>query len=308
MDISSRLSGVQKPRHMGFSSVFWLGSKSQMVAIVHPLLALLASLSRQELARQVAYLLAENRILRSKLPNRINLSNRERRRLVRHGKKLGPRIRDLISIVSYSTFRKWIRELEKIEPTREKSKAKNGRPRIEESLSDLIIRMRTESGWGYSKIVQELRRLGHKVSRQTVRNVLRQAGLGPDPQDEQPDSWSQFLKRHAETLWQCDFACKRKWTVKGLVDVYFLVFIHLGTRRIWISPCTEHPHAHWTMQQGRNFLMHVEDQNLKCKYLACFSQQARYQHEILVQDPTKLELNDLQKAPHPTRILYRKHL
>lgn len=78
-----------------------------MAAIVHPLLTLLASLTRQELARQVTYLKAENQILRSKLPKRIELSNQERRRLVKHGKSLGARIKELISIVSYSTFRKW---------------------------------------------------------------------------------------------------------------------------------------------------------------------------------------------------------
>ena len=83
-----------------------------MAAIVHPLLTLLASLTRQELAQQVTYLKAENAILRSKLPDRITLNNQERRRLVRHGKKLGPRIEDLISIVSYSTFRRWIRTME----------------------------------------------------------------------------------------------------------------------------------------------------------------------------------------------------
>jgi len=60
-----------------------------MAAIIHPLLTLLASLTRQELARQVTYLKAENQILRSKLPKRIELSNQERRRLVKHGKSLG---------------------------------------------------------------------------------------------------------------------------------------------------------------------------------------------------------------------------
>jgi hypothetical protein len=83
-----------------------------MAAIIHPLLTLLASLTRQELARQVTYLKAENQILRSKLPKRIELSNQQRRRLVKHGKSLGARIKDLISIVSYSTFRKWVRSVE----------------------------------------------------------------------------------------------------------------------------------------------------------------------------------------------------
>ena len=172
-----------------------------MTAIIHPLLTLLASITRQELAQQVTYLKAENQILRSKLPRRIELSNQERRRLLRHGKKLGARIKELISIVSYSTFRKWVRNVEDATAQRPKPKdAKPGRPRVEESISEAIIRIRTETGWGYTKIVQAMRRLGHKVSRQTIKNVLVQAGLGPEPQDH-PDTWSEFLKLHADTLW-----------------------------------------------------------------------------------------------------------
>ncbi len=227
---------------------------------------MLASVTRQHLLQKIAYLLAENRILRSKLPDRISLNNQERLKLVRAGKKLGPRIKELISIVSYSTFRKWVRSIEDSTPKRPKSKTgKPGRPRIEESLSDVIIRIRTETGWGYTKIIQALRRLGHQVSRQTVRNVLVAAGLGPQPHDH-PDTWSEFLRRHAETLWQCDFACKRKWTITGLIDVYFLVFIHLGSRRIWISPSTDNPTGDWTSQQARNFQMHIDDNDLKCNY------------------------------------------
>ncbi len=141
-----------------------------MAAIIHPLLTLLASLTRQELARQVTYLKAENQILRSKLPKRIELSNQERRRLVKHGKSLGARIKDLISIVSYSTFRKWVRSVEDAPDKRPKAKdAKPGRPRVEESISEAIIRIRKETGWGYTKIVQAMRRLGHNISRQPER-------------------------------------------------------------------------------------------------------------------------------------------
>ena len=268
------MSGVQKPRHFNFRW-FRKDSADPMAAIIHPLLTMLASLARQELAQQVTYLKAENRILRSKLPDRITLNNQERRTLVRHGKKLGGRIKELISIVSYSTFRKWVRSLEDTPDKRPKAAdVKSGRPRIEERLSDAIIRIRKESGWGYTKIIQALRRLGHKVSRQTVKNVLVEAGLGPEPNDH-PDNWSEFLRRHAATLWQCDFACKKKWTVKGFVDVYFLVFIHLGTRRIWLSPCTENPTGEWTTQQARNFVMHIGEENLPCTYI-CRDNDTKY--------------------------------
>jgi hypothetical protein len=69
------------------------------------------------------------------------------------------------------------------------------------------------------KFRQAVKWLWQRVFRQTVKNVLLAAGLGPDPHSD-PDTWNKFLKRHADTLWQCDFASKRKWTVKGLVDLY----------------------------------------------------------------------------------------
>jgi putative transposase len=60
-----------------------------MGRLLHPLLALLASATRQELARQVAYLKEENRILRARLPERIVTTFAERRRLVRAGRRWG---------------------------------------------------------------------------------------------------------------------------------------------------------------------------------------------------------------------------
>lgn len=112
-----------------------------------------------------------------------------------------------------------------------------------------------------------MRNLGHKVSRQTVKNVLKEAGLGPDPVDH-PDTWSDFLRRHAVVMWQCDFACKRKWMSMGMVDLYFLVFIHIETQRIWVSPCTANPAGDWTTQQARKFAMHVEEQGLRCEIVS----------------------------------------
>lgn len=239
-----------------------------MANIVHPLLTLLASLTRQELAQQIRYLKAENEILRSKLPKRIPLDNRERRTLVKHGKKLGGKIKDVMTIVSYSTFRRWVRKIEDDTPPQAKKSPERraGRPKVEADVRETIIRIRKETGFGYTKILQELRRMGVHVSRQTVKNVIVAAGLKPTPGDH-PDTWHKFIKRHADTLWQCDFACKKKWTLKGLVDVYFMVFIHVGTRQIWVSPCTDNPTGGWTTQQGRNFQMHLQDNELTCEIL-----------------------------------------
>ncbi len=124
-----------------------------MASIIHPFFTLPASLTRKQLAQQVTCLKAENNILPSKLPDRIILSSQERRRLVRHGENLDARINDLILIVSYSTFRKWVRSLEDAPNNQPKQKdAKPGRPRVEESISEAIIRIRNEIGWGYTKV------------------------------------------------------------------------------------------------------------------------------------------------------------
>lgn len=83
-----------------------------MTRILHPLLALLACATRQELARQVAYLKEENRILRDRLPKRIVATDNEKRRLIKAGRKLGAQLKELTSFVTYQTFARWVREKE----------------------------------------------------------------------------------------------------------------------------------------------------------------------------------------------------
>ncbi len=235
-----------------------------MHAILHPLLALLACATRQELARQVAYLKEENRILRSKLPKTVKTTPHEKRRLVRAGRRLGLQLKSIMSIVSYQTFRRWVKEVEQRHVAKSAKSRPPGRPRTPESIRDLILQMRQEAGWGYTRILGELKKLGIKISRQTVKTIIKEAGLTPDPVDRtSPDSWDNFLQRHADVLWQTDFLSKPMWTTNGIVSLYMLVFIHMGTRRCWISPCTVAPDANWTAQQARNFLMDAEDLNLK---------------------------------------------
>ena len=55
--------------------------------LVNRLLVILAAATDRELARQVKFLKVENEILRSKLPARITVTAKERRRLVKFGAK-----------------------------------------------------------------------------------------------------------------------------------------------------------------------------------------------------------------------------
>ena len=80
-----------------------------MREIFQPLLFLLARSTEEDLRRQVEFLKAENEMIRRRVPKqRIFLKPHERERLLALGRALGPGVRHVITIVAYSTFRRWV--------------------------------------------------------------------------------------------------------------------------------------------------------------------------------------------------------
>ncbi len=61
------------------------------------------------------------------------------------------------------------------------------------------------SGWGYDRIVGALTNLGHRVSDQTVGNVLRRHGIAPAPKRSQSTTWKDFIESHLAVLAGIDF-------------------------------------------------------------------------------------------------------
>jgi putative transposase len=118
------------------------------------LMLLLARATDRELARVVAYLKEENHILRARLPERINVTPKERQRLLRFGRHLGTAIHHAVTIVSPGTFLRWLREERKAKPR------KRGRPRTADDLQELILLMARENDRGYTRIMGELKKLG----------------------------------------------------------------------------------------------------------------------------------------------------
>lgn len=235
---------------------------NRMVRIFHPLLFLLARSTADELQKQVEFLKAENEMLRRRLPKkRVLLNSDERAKLLKLGKELGPGIRQLITLVSYSTFRRWIRKEEGKGPTRK------GRPRLAAIVRELVVLIAKETGWGYTRIHGELRKLRvGPICRQSVKNILIEHGLDPGPKRGQ-GTWSDFLRIHSETLWQCDFFSKRIWTLKGPRQVFAMAFIHLATRRVFVTPATFLPDAAWMETQARTFLDHAAAERLPCSII-----------------------------------------
>ncbi len=234
-----------------------------MPSFFPPLFKTLLGASESQLIDRIQFLKAEIEILHCRLPKRIKVTPSERARLVRLGKPLGSAVKDLISIVTPRTFLRWVNADRA--GTRQPIK-KVGRPPTSESIEQLVVRIAAETGMGYTKIRGELNKLGIRIARNTIKSILKRHGITPDPLRGE-GRWDQFVKAHAQTLWACDFFSVKAWTTRGLTEIYLLLFIHIGSRRIMITPCTEHPNGGWVAQQARNFCMHVQESETPAKYL-----------------------------------------
>lgn len=227
-------------------------ARTRMFKAYQALMLVLAYSTEKQLAAQVQFLKAENEILRARLKRSVIVTSQERQRLVKLGKPLGTAIRDLITIVTPRTFSRWVAGEGQLKRSRHKPIPTPGRPKTPEDVRALVVRLARENDWGYTRILGELRKLNvTKISRQTVKNILVQHGLNPGPHRGE-GSWEEFLKIHAQTLWACDFFSKYVWTPKGLVEIFALFFIHVGTRRVHLGGMSPRPNAAWIAEQAES--------------------------------------------------------
>jgi len=216
---------------------------------------------------RVRFLQAQVEILRRKLGgNRVVPNPDDRARLMAIGQELDHNVADVIGIVTPRTYSRWVREL------REGRRPKPaGRPKIARNMRELVIRLaRENAGWGYRRIIGELRKLRLTLGRSSVRRILNEEGLTPSPTRRAKGgetTWRKFIRLHVDTLVACDFFTKSVITPIGVRTAYCLAFIHVGTRKVFLSPSTYHPDDRWVLQQGRNIMMWLDDQQLEARFL-----------------------------------------
>jgi putative transposase len=225
---------------------------------------LFAGSDEQRLQRFIEWKQAEIDMLRARVPQqRLFLTNEERERLLELGEGIGTDVYRLISIVSPRTYKRWAAR----KRSGERPARRMGRKGTAETLRQIVVRLAKETGWGYGRIVGELKKLRiQRVGRTTVRKILQEEGVSPSPK-RRNRRWDEFIKIHAETLWQVDFFSKMVVTPTGLRQAYVMAFLHVDSRRVICSPATFKTDDAWVVEQAEAMLQKADEMELPVRYL-----------------------------------------
>ena len=189
---------------------------------------------------------------------------------------------EVAAVATPETLLTWYRKLIAKKFDGSKDRKSLGRPRIDKEIECLVVRMAKENPtWGYDRIVGAMANLGHKLSDETVGNILRRNDIPPALKRKQTTSWKDFIRAHMAVMAATDFFTAEVLTLKGLNTYYVLFFINLESRRICLAGITRHPDQEWMVQMARNvtmdgngclggsrYLLHDRD----TKYCAAFCQ------------------------------------
>src|SRR5215470_9018536 len=194
------------------------------------LLSSITSSVDEELRLRNAYLVTENQILRQQISGRVSLSDGDRQALAEIGQKLGRKaLEEIATIAKANTILSWHRKFATQQCDGSKPRTSVGRPRIDQELVELVVRMAKENrSWGYDRIVGALTNLGYTISDQTVGNILKRSGIPPAPVRKKTRSWSEFIRIQLELLGATHFFTSTVWSRLMLVIFGLLVFVHVG--------------------------------------------------------------------------------
>jgi putative transposase len=217
-------------------------------------IALLAGMIDKQNRLAIACLKEENQILRERRGNgRLLLNDDQRRRLAVKAKPLGREtLTEITELFSPDTILGWFRKLvaKKYDGSCNRH---GGRPKVCKEVIDLAVRFKKSNPrWAYDKICDYIVYLGFKVSKSTVKRILLDHGLNPEPQHRKSTEWDEFIRSHAHIMAATDFFSIELF-IRGKLVRYFVLFaIELGSRKVEIQGIRQDPHGEWMKQVARN--------------------------------------------------------
>ena len=233
------------------------------------ILAYITGTVNQELLLRNEYLAAENRILKAQLKTPLRLTDAERVTLAEIAHRLGRKaFEDVANAAKPNTILGWYQKLIARKFDGSKSRRYPGRPRIDDEIEQLVVRMAKENtDWGYDRVVGAMANLGYTLSDQTVGNILQRHGIPPAPERKHTTTWTDFIRAHMAVLAGTDFFSVEVVTLRGLVTYFVLFFIHLESRRVAVAGIIPHPNERWMKQMARNVTMDEWGFLGNCRYL-----------------------------------------
>jgi transposase InsO family protein len=202
-----------------------------------------------DLTRSTSRLVAENLLLRQQLVvlsgsvKRPHLTRAERGLFVLLASKLES-WRDALLIVKPETVLRWHRKGWRLSWKR-KSRTRAHEPKLPAETITLIRGIAADNRlWGAERIRGELLKLGIPVAKRSVQRHMRR-GRSPRPHGQ---TWSTFLRNHANGIWACDFLRAHDVSFRPL---FACLVAELGSRRIVHLGVTRSPTDGWVARQLR---------------------------------------------------------
>ena len=227
--------------------------------------------------KSLDYCMEENRVLKEELHEkygvkRLRLSDSQKRRLAVKGIALNKHILSQITtIFQPETILGWHRALvAKKYKCSEAGSSEKGRKTVSQEIIDEVLRLaKRNPEWGYDRIKGVMEYLGLEVGRTTIKRILQDHGIVPDPELKRRIRWKEFLKSHLEVMAATDFISVELLTPRGLVRCMILFFIDIQTRMVELGGVKINPDGRWMKQVARNQVDCIDGFLKDKRYLVC---------------------------------------
>ncbi len=183
-------------------------------------------------------------------------SETQKKRLAQRGKKLNEFLLGQIERgFSPGTIHSWFRELiaAKYDSSHTPDQKKRGRkPLSQEIVQKVLYFQERNPDWGYERIASLMRNFGYSISASTVKKILDDHGIVPDPERRIKGDWERFINTQRDLIAATDGMAVELQTPGGLSRRYVYFFEDIATREVRCGGIAQDPDSDFTTQIARN--------------------------------------------------------